>query len=66
MPPSNYAEGYARRIPAGSKPIFQVHCTPNGSEQLDTSSAGLVFIDPANPLQNGCYHNSVLVVGENR
>lgn len=40
-------EGYARRIPAGSKLVFQMHYTPNGTEQTDQSEAGLVFADPA-------------------
>jgi hypothetical protein len=40
-------EGYARRIPAGSKLVFQMHYTPNGTEQVDQSEAGLVFADPA-------------------
>jgi peroxiredoxin len=40
-------DGYARRIPAGSKLVFQMHYTPNGTEQTDQSEAGLVFADPA-------------------
>jgi hypothetical protein len=40
-------EGYARHIPAGSKLVFQMHYTPNGTEQTDQSEAGLVFADPA-------------------
>lgn len=40
-------DGYARRIPAGSKLVFQMHYTPNGTEQIDQSEAGLVFVDPA-------------------
>ncbi len=40
-------DGYARRIPAGSKLVFQMHYTPNGTEQIDQSEAGLVFADPA-------------------
>ena len=40
-------DGYARRIPAGSKLAFQMHYTPNGSPQVDQSEAGLVFADPA-------------------
>ncbi len=36
---------YARRIPAGSKLVFQLHYTPNGSEQIDQSEAGLVLAD---------------------
>jgi peroxiredoxin/mono/diheme cytochrome c family protein len=40
-----YPSGMAKRIPAGSKLIFQVHYTPNGSPQLDLSELGLVFAD---------------------
>ncbi len=37
--------GFARRIPAGSKFVFQMHYTPNGKEQLDQTKIGLNFID---------------------
>jgi peroxiredoxin len=40
-------DGYARHIPAGSKLVFQMHYTPNGTPQTDQSEAGLVFADPA-------------------
>ena len=35
----------ARRIPAGSKLVFQQHYTPNGKVQSDITKVGLVFID---------------------
>lgn len=38
--------GMAKKIPAGSKIIFQMHYTPNGLEQQDLSSVGLIFADP--------------------
>lgn len=38
-------EGMAKRIPAGSKFVFQVHYTPIGSPQLDQSHFGMVFAD---------------------
>ncbi len=38
-------EGVSRRVPAGSKLVFQMHYTPNGSEQVDQSEVGLVFDD---------------------
>jgi peroxiredoxin len=41
-----YPDGMARRIPAGSRLIFQVHYTPNGSEQFDQSRVGMLFVDP--------------------
>lgn len=36
-------EGFARKIPAGSKIVFQMHYTPNGKAQSDQSSVGLIF-----------------------
>ncbi len=38
MPP-----GYARKIPAGSRLVFQMHYTANGSAQEDTTKIGIVF-----------------------
>ena len=38
--------GYARKIPAGSKLVFQMHYTANGTPQQDNSQIGLVFADP--------------------
>jgi hypothetical protein len=35
--------GTAKRIPAGSKLIFEVHYTPNGTEQTDRCSVGMIF-----------------------
>jgi len=46
MPPMILGEGEAKYAPAGSKLIFQVHYTPNGTEQTDQSSVGIVFADP--------------------
>ena len=46
-PPLQLPEGYAKLIPAGSSLIFQMHYTPNGTEQKDLSKIGLVFADPA-------------------
>jgi peroxiredoxin len=42
-----YPAGMARRIAAGSRLIFQVHYTPNGSKQFDQSRIGMTFVDPA-------------------
>ncbi|MEW4528006.1 redoxin domain-containing protein [Maioricimonas sp. JC845] len=44
--PPEPVSGLARRIPAGSKLIFQMHYTPNGSPQQDTTKIGLLFADP--------------------
>lgn len=41
MPP-----GHARRIPAGSKLVFQMHYTPNGKQTPDTTRVGVWFADP--------------------
>lgn len=38
-------EHSAKRIPAGSTLIFEMHYTPNGSEQTDTTKLGLLFAD---------------------
>jgi peroxiredoxin len=38
--------GMAKRIPAGSRLVFQIHYTPNGTAQEDLSSIGLIFADP--------------------
>lgn len=35
--------GVAKRVPKGSKLVFQMHYTPNGKEYKDRSSIGLVF-----------------------
>jgi peroxiredoxin len=48
LPTGVLPPGIARRIPAGSKLVFQLHYTPNGSEQIDQSSVGLVFTDAKN------------------
>jgi peroxiredoxin len=37
-------EGYARKIPAGSKFVFQMHYTPNGTERVDLTQVGMTFI----------------------
>ncbi|MEM9827512.1 MAG: redoxin domain-containing protein, partial [Planctomycetota bacterium] len=41
----NYPRGYAKKIPANSRLIFQVHYTPTGTQQFDQSQLGLVLID---------------------
>ncbi|MFK7766691.1 MAG: redoxin domain-containing protein [Mariniblastus sp.] len=45
-PPMILPEGYAKFIPAGSKLVFQLHYTPNGTAQTDISSVGFKFADP--------------------
>ncbi len=46
--PLIYAENSAMRVPAGSKILFEVHYTPNGTEQTDRSYIGLKFTDASN------------------
>ena len=41
-----FPTGYARRVPAGSKLVFQMHYTPNGGEQTDITQVGVNFIEP--------------------
>jgi peroxiredoxin/mono/diheme cytochrome c family protein len=43
--PVTLPAGWARRIPAGAKLIFEMHYTPIGTPQKDRSSLGLVFMD---------------------
>lgn len=38
--------GHAKRVPAGSELIFQVHYTPTGYAQVDQSELGIVLADP--------------------
>jgi peroxiredoxin len=45
MPAMNLPDGWALRVPAGSRLIFQAHYTPNGSPQTDRSRVGLVLAD---------------------
>ncbi len=37
--------GWAKKIPAGSKLVFEMHYTPIGTAQEDRSSVGLIFVD---------------------
>ncbi|MBB73910.1 MAG: hypothetical protein CMJ75_05280 [Planctomycetaceae bacterium] len=39
--------GQAKRVPAGSQLVFQIHYTPNGTPQQDLTRVGLTFVDPA-------------------
>ena len=42
---TKFPQGYARKIPAGSKFVFQMHYTPNGRATSDLSRIGLTFVD---------------------
>ncbi len=43
MPPQVLAPGKARRVPAGSDIVLQMHYTANGKEQTDASKIGILF-----------------------
>ncbi len=44
--PTVLPSGYARRIPAGSKIVFQMHYTPVGTVARDVTEVGLIFAEP--------------------
>ena len=44
--PVVYPDGFARRVPAGSKLVFQMHYTPSGTEAFDVSKIGINFVEP--------------------
>ena len=44
--PTVLPAGYARRIPTGSKIVFQMHYTPIGRPQQDITEIGLLFAEP--------------------
>ena len=46
LPARVLPEGVAKRIPAGSKIVLQLHYTPRGTKQVDRSRIGLLFADP--------------------
>jgi peroxiredoxin len=39
-------DGYAQRVAAGSRFVFQMHYTPTGKPEQDITRLGLVFADP--------------------
>ncbi len=41
-----FPEGFAQRVPAGSRIVFQMHYTPTGKTETDLTRIGLVFSDP--------------------
>ena len=43
--PMIFPKGMAKKIPAGSKLVFQLHYTPCGTPQTDMSKLGLMFVD---------------------
>jgi peroxiredoxin len=45
--PAVFEPGMAKRLPKGGVLVFQMHYTPNGVEQTDRSSVGLIFAKEA-------------------
>ncbi|MEM7233870.1 MAG: redoxin domain-containing protein [Planctomycetota bacterium] len=43
LPPTRYVDGAAKYVPKGSKLMFQMHYTPDGSKHKDQSHVGLIF-----------------------
>jgi peroxiredoxin len=43
--PSIFPKGYAKKLPAGSTVVFQVHYTTNGKNRKDKCSVGMIFTD---------------------
>ena len=54
-----FPDGMAKRLPAGSELIFQVHYTPIGTDQTDQSHLGLVFVDDPSTLTHEIQTSSV-------
>ena len=54
-----YVPGTAKRIPAGSTLVFQMHYTTDGEPGLDRSKLGLIFADepPAREIRTGMILN---------
>ncbi len=59
-----YLPGTAKRIPAGSTLIFQVHYTTNGTPGLDRSRIGLIFAKepPRQEIRTGIIANPLFAI----
>jgi len=59
-----YVPGTAKRIPAGSTLIFQVHYTTNGTPGVDRSRLGLIFAKepPAREIRTGLIANPLFAI----
>ena len=62
--PAIYSPDTARLLPAGSKLLFEVHYTPNGTAQTDRSSVGirLTKTPPANRVEMNILANMALTI----
>jgi peroxiredoxin len=65
--PATYAHDTARLIPRGSKLVFEVHYTPDGSEQTDRSSVGIRFAPgrPSRSVETNILANMLFVIPPN-
>ena len=59
--PAIYSPDTGRHVAAGSRLVFEVHYTPNGTEQTDRSSVGIRFAEnpPANSIEMNILANMV-------
>ena len=59
-----YLPGTAKRIPAGSTLIFQVHYTTNGKPGVDRSRIGLIFAKepPRQEIRTGIIANPLFAI----
>ena len=59
-----FLPGTAKRIPAGSTLIFQVHYTTNGTPSKDRSKVGLIFAKqpPAREIRTGAIANPLFAI----
>ncbi len=55
-----FPDGMAKRLPAGSELVFQIHYTAIGTEQTDQTLLGIVFEDDPNSLTHEIQCSSVV------
>ena len=56
--PATFQPGYGKRIPAGSKLVFQMHYTPNGTATKDVTTIGLIYAKQ--PVKHAVFTRPVL------
>jgi hypothetical protein len=59
-PPMILPPGVAKKIPAGSNLVFQMHYTPTGKEEKDRSEVGLVFYKAPEPPKHVAYTKGIM------
>lgn len=63
--PIKLNDGLAMKVPAGSKLLFELHYTPNGSPQEDLSYVGVCFLDKSkvtNLVRGGAIINQDILI----